>query len=203
MVGGWGQTHITHGSALLWIYLTGGKDQQPQQPQQQHQESHKNKNEQDAAQQRLQTSIQQPKIIILQKPKEKPKISIPILIPNSNTPPTTIKKPSLTSKPIISIKSDNHLPPGWTTELIPRKDNSMRTDKYWFTPHTKKRLRSRLEVERFLSCLLDIIHVHKKENWDEKEQENGAWKMFQKGETVLKLNRRHMQIYQKLLHYTK
>jgi|NOAtaT_6_FD_contig_31_6815196_length_1092_multi_4_in_0_out_0_2 hypothetical protein len=46
---------------------------------------------------------------------------------------------------------------GWIRETHNRKNNPKHFDKYWFTPKTKKKLRSVPEVKRFLE-LLDLVN---------------------------------------------
>ena len=57
-------------------------------------------------------------------------------------------------------------PPGWTQKIFERPSGATH-DRYWYTPITKRKLRSMIEVNRFLAAL-------KKSNGDEDE----AWKIF-------------------------
>jgi len=46
-------------------------------------------------------------------------------------------------------------PDGWLTRTVPRKKNSRTGDRYFYSPKLKIRLRSKLEVGRFLDCLAE------------------------------------------------
>ena len=56
---------------------------------------------------------------------------------------------------IVSKKQDPLYPKGWMIELVERRagDTIGRMDKYWYSPITKRKFRSRLEIRRFLDML--------------------------------------------------
>lgn len=60
-------------------------------------------------------------------------------------------------------------PPGWTKKIFERPSGATKGthDRYWYTPITKRKLRSMIEVNRFLAALGES-------NGDEDE----AWKIF-------------------------
>jgi len=47
------------------------------------------------------------------------------------------------------------LPDGWTTKIFRRKSGKSKghTDQYWYSAKTQKKMRSKVEIKRFLSCL--------------------------------------------------
>mmetsp|Transcript_8728 Transcript_8728/g.8296 ORF Transcript_8728/g.8296 Transcript_8728/m.8296 type:complete len:182 (-) Transcript_8728:327-872(-) len=72
-----------------------------------------------------------------------------------------LKKPAKSSRgravPILVSEgpAGADLPTGWTVKIYQRMSGHSKghLDQYWFSPTTKKKMRSRVEIARFLVCL--------------------------------------------------
>ncbi|KAK1747102.1 hypothetical protein QTG54_002446, partial [Skeletonema marinoi] len=109
-----------------------------------------------------------------------PSPPVPKETPCSAASKRSCKTPSSTVFP-TATKTDmqfpatkaREYPDGWLTRTVPRKKNSRTGDRYFYSPKLKIRLRSKLEVGRFLDCLAE--HQGDEEN---------AWSSLRKQKTT-------------------
>jgi len=75
------------------------------------------------------------------------------------------------------------LPPGWKFEKVKRNNDPKHSDRYWYTPHSNYKIRSKVQVKKFLDAYVSDEFKDLKDGSAQKEQ--AVWnQVFSKGKTT-------------------
>merc|ERR1712038_283592 len=102
-----------------------------------------------------------------------------------STPKARKKSKSTTRTEIpLYLDAETSLPPGWNLE-VKQRSSSRNVDRYWYTPHWKYKLRSRVQVKRYLDNYASLEEFKDLEDGS-KEKEKAVWdKVFSKRKKVV------------------